>query len=125
MPLVDLETARGHLRVLHTDDDSQISLYLAAAESAVLEYLDRPVVEVGTTLPLPEQEGYDATAMVVTFPIIAAILLVMSDLYENREPDPKLTGDAVLPKTVRMLLAPWRVWRKFEEDCDYVGYNAL
>lgn len=121
MPLVDLETARAHLRVLHTDDDAQIEIYLAAAESVVLEYLDRPVVELETALPAPGAEGYDATAMVVTFPITAAILLVMSDLYENRTPDPKATVDVVLPKPVRMLLAPFRVWRTFEEDCDYVG----
>ena len=119
MPLVDLELARKHLRVFHTDDDTEIGLYLAAAESIVVEYLDRVVAASGTALPAVDDVGYDATAMLVTPPIVAAILLLLGDLYENREVPEKDAGDAILPPVVRRLLAPWRVWRTFEEDPIY------
>lgn len=111
MPLVSLETAKGHLRVLHDDDDTVIQLYLSAAESIVVEYVDRVVLPEGETLPVD-----DATAINVTPPITAAILLLVGDLYENRETDPDATGDAVLPKAARALLAPWRVWRTIDEE---------
>lgn len=110
MPLVSLEVVKRHLRVLHDDDDAQIELYAAAAESIVVEYVDRSVLAVGVTLPTD-----DALAMNITPAISAAILLLVGDLYENREADPDATGNAVLPKAVRALLAPWRVWRTLDE----------
>jgi hypothetical protein len=114
MPLLDLALVKGHLRVLGDDEDAQIALYQAAAESAVVEHLDRVVQ---TAEPLPAD---DDTAMIVTPDIQYAILLLVGELYDTREPDPKDTGDAVLPKGVRRLLAPYRVWRRFEEDDDVV-----
>lgn len=117
MALIDLDTLKAHLRVLHSDEDAEIELYGAAAEGIVVEYLDRVVVAADTTLPAEGEEGYDPTAIKVTKPIIAAILLVAGDLYEVREADPKLTGDAVLPRAVRALLAPYRVWRSLPEIC--------
>ena len=110
MPLVSLEVVKRHLRVLHDDDDAQIELYTAAAESIVVEYVDRAVLAVDATLPTD-----DALAMNTTPAIAAAILLLVGDLYENREADPDATGNAVLPKAVRALLAPWRVWRTLDE----------
>lgn len=116
MPLVDLDTLKKHLRVLHDDEDAEIELYGAAAEAVVIEHLDRIVVGADATLPTEGEDGYDPDAMNVTPTVVAAILLVTGDLYEVREPDPKLLGDAVLPRAVRMLLAPWRIWRTFKED---------
>lgn len=114
MPLVSLAAAKSHLRILHEDEDSQIELYTAAAESIVSEYLDRVVLPTGETLP--EDDVY---AMNITPAITAAVLLLVGDLYENREADPDATGNAVLPKAVRALLAPWRVWRMIDEEiCD-------
>ncbi|KQS74220.1 hypothetical protein ASG25_02040 [Rhizobium sp. Leaf384] len=120
MALVDLELARKHLRIFHEDEDAEIGVYLAAAESIVLEYLDRPVLPLGGTLPAPDTVGY---TMIVTPPIVAAVLLVLSDLYERREAPEKDAGDAVLQPTVRRLLAPYRVWRTSLEDetCTYVS----
>lgn len=108
MALVSLDRVKSHLRVFHTDDDAQIELYSAAAEAIVLEYLDRQVVDDDDE---PEGDGIKVTAA-----IVAAILLVTSDLYEFRETDPKATGDAMLPKSVRALLAPYRVWRTIPEE---------
>lgn len=109
MPIVDLETVKKHLRVFHDDEDAEIGIYRDAAESIIAEYLDREVVAIGAT-PTAD-DGIAATAS-----IVSAILLVTGDLYEVREPDPKATGDAVLPRAVRMLLAPWRVWRTPVDD---------
>ncbi|UHS56837.1 head-tail connector protein [Agrobacterium vaccinii] len=109
MPIVDLETVKKHLRVFHNDEDAEIEIYRDAAESIIAEYLDREVVAIGAT-PTAD-DGIAATAS-----IVSAILLVTGDLYEVREPDPKATGDAVLPRAVRMLLAPWRVWRAPVDD---------
>jgi hypothetical protein len=106
MPLVDLALAKRHLRVLHDDEDAEIELYTSAAENIVVEYLDRVVLPVGETLP-----SDDPTSMHVTTAITAAILLMLGDLYENREADRQQKSDAVMPPAVRALLAPWRVWR--------------
>lgn len=109
MPIVDLETVKKHLRVFHDDEDAEIGIYRDAAESIIAEYLDREVVANDAT---PTAEDGIAAAPA----IVSAILLVTGDLYEVREPDPKATGDAVLPRAVRMLLAPWRVWRTVADD---------
>ncbi len=115
MALLDLDIVKRHLRVFHPDDDAEIAAYQAAAESVVVEYLDRKVVAEGITLPGEGEPGYEPTAMVITPAIAAAVLLFVGDLYEFREPDPKAEGDAVLPRAVRSLLAPWRVWRTLPE----------
>ncbi|GHC61589.1 head-tail connector protein [Limoniibacter endophyticus] len=108
MALVDLDLLKRHLRVFHDDEDVELGLYLAASEAIVTEYIDREVVATGATPTLPD-------GIVIAPPITAAILLVAADLYEVREPDPKATGDAVLPRHVRALLAPYRVWRQHTE----------
>lgn len=116
MAIVDLDTLKKHLRVLHDDEDAEIEIYGAAAEAVVIEHLDRIVVAAHVALPVEGEPGYDPDAITATPTIVAAILLVTGDLYEVREPDPKLVGNAVLPRAVRMLLAPWRIWRPFKED---------
>jgi len=78
MALVGLELLKKHLRVFHDDEDAELEVYLAAAETIVTEYVDREIVATGA---------------------------------ENREPDMKAEGNAVLPRHVRALLAPYRVWR--------------
>jgi len=112
MNLVSLTLARKHLRVTHPDDDAEIEAYLAAAETIVTEYLDRAVYgPVDDSPPGAPPSGDDGTAIEVTPAITAAILLLLGDLYENREADQESKGDAVLPRAVRALLAPYRVWR--------------
>lgn len=111
MPLLTLDQVKGHLRVGFDDDDAEITIYRDASENAVVEYLDRPVYLTAEEIPAVDAEGYDAYAMVLTPAITGAILLLIGDFYEHREADPKLDGNAVLPRAVRSLLAPWRVWR--------------
>jgi len=115
MPLVNPVIVKRHLRVDFDDNDSEIAMYQAAAESIVVEYVDRIVLAEGVALPGPDDENYDEFTMNITPAITAAILLLVGDLYENREADPDATGNVVLPKAVRSLLAPWRVWRTLDE----------
>jgi len=117
MALVTMTLAKKHLRVLHDDDDAEIEAYLAAAETIVTEYVDRAVYgPVDDSPPGYPPSGDDGTAIEVTPAITAAILLLLGDLYENREADPESKGDAVLPRAVRALLAPYRVWRSCEDE---------
>lgn len=106
MNLVDLSILKKHLRIFHDDEDEELGVYRSTAEAIVVEHIDREVVATG--------EPTAADGIVITPPIVAAILLVAADLYENREPDMKAGGDAVLPRHVRALLAPYRVWRTLE-----------
>lgn len=113
MPLISLDMAKRHLRIDHDEDDIQVTMYAAAAESIVQEYVDRPLLATGSVIPDPN----DHDAIVVPPPAIAAILLVLGDLYEYREPGLRPSADPVLPPAVRALLAPYRIWRTFDEDC--------
>ncbi len=108
MALVDLDLVKRHLRVHHDDEDAEIGVYRDAAEIIAVEYLDREVVAAGET---PSVED----GIVVTPAITAAILLLVGDMYEVREPDQKQEG-AMLPRAVRALLAPYRVWRTYDPD---------
>lgn len=109
MALVDPTLVRRHLRVDGTDEDDTIAAYQAAAEFIVTEYLDR-VVQAAEPLP-PD----DSTAMLIEPPIVAAVLIVTADLFDNRNSE-EGGSEAVLSPTVRRLLAPYRVWRQYEED---------
>ena len=82
-----LAETKLHLRVDHGDEDSYITGLIDAAETSVLNYLDVP--------ELPD-----------TGPVMAAVLLLVGALYENREAvtDRPLADN---PLYVR-LLAPYR-----------------
>lgn len=107
MALLDIAVVRRHLRILHDDEDADIIVYQAAAESIVVDYIDREVIASGTPVT--------ADGIVIAPSITAAILLLIGDLYENREAYAGSKGDVLLPRAVRSLLAPYRIWRKMEE----------
>lgn len=74
MPVVvDLATAKAHLRVDHSDEDSLITGYIEAAEAHASEYMGRPLD--------PWNEDEDPAPATVK----QAILLAVGDFYENRE----------------------------------------
>jgi hypothetical protein len=75
MTVVTLDEAKAHLRVDGADDDADITLKLAAAEDDVSRYLGRPV-------PWTDADGVEVP---VPAAVKAAILLVLGDLYANRE----------------------------------------
>ena len=112
MPLLDIELVKAHLRVDAEDDATLIESYQAAAESAVAQYLDRDIYAPGDS-PAPDDEF----AIELQPPMVAAILLLIGDMYAVREPDAKLDGSAVFPRAVRALLAPYRVWRTVSDGC--------
>jgi len=114
MPLVDPALVKKHLRVLHDDDDAEIQAYQAAAESIIVEYLDRSVLESGSNVPAPGDDGYEQYTIIITPAITAAILLLVGELYEHRESGAASFEAPVLPPAVRALLAPWRVWRSLD-----------
>ena len=74
MTWVTLEQAKAHLRVLHSHDDDYISQLISIAAQHVLDYTDRadddPLLWSGSELKAP---------------IMAAMLLLIGDLYANRE----------------------------------------
>ena len=88
MPKTSLTRVKEHLRVVDATEDSLIGIYLDASEEHVEKWCDR---EFGTPLPAS---------------VTGAVLLLVGDLYENRE--------AMLPQTmvdnptVNRLLQPFR-----------------
>lgn len=48
--LLDLSTAKAHLRVLESDEDTLITLYIGASEGAAVSYLNRKLYADSTAL---------------------------------------------------------------------------
>ena len=89
---VSLERAKSHLRVLHDDEDADIQAYLNAAEAYVLKYCNRETIPVGAT------SVFEASA-----------LLVLGDLYENRESQADIS--LYENKSAHRLVDPYRFLR--------------
>ena len=74
MTWVTLEQAKAHLRVLHSHDDAYITTLISIAAQHMLDYTDRadddPLFWSGSELKAP---------------IMAAMLLLIGDMYANRE----------------------------------------
>lgn len=107
--LVTLQEAKAHLRVDGDDDDADITLKLRAAEEMAVAYLDRAVY--------PSQAALDAAVaadaagpdpMVCTFAVRAGILLILGDLYANREEVATGTIATQMPTGARACLRPLR-----------------
>lgn len=88
MTTVTLDEAKLHMRVDHDDEDQYIEGLILAAETHIGMYL-------GENLPDP-----------MPAPVKAAVLLLVGDLYENRERQ----GDRTLTEgtAYALLLAPYR-----------------
>lgn len=99
MAIVRREQVKKHLRLSLEDasEDDILDLYGGAAEDAVSQYLNRPI-------PWQDGGGQD---LEVPRAVVAAILLTIGDLYENREGAFIGTIHTVNP-TVRSLLNPYR-----------------
>lgn len=86
IPLVTLEQAKGHLRVVSNVEDDDIALKLSAASELAVRYLDRPVYATADALQTAVLEGTAGDeAIVCTDMIRAGILLILGDMYANRE----------------------------------------
>lgn len=108
MLLVDLATAKLHLRVDDATEDTIITLYLGAAQASAVEYLNRNVYATQGELDAAA-EAPPADPMVVNDAVKAAILLLVGHLYANREEAAVGLSVASLPVNSRVLLQPYRV----------------
>ena len=108
MHLVTIDQARAHVHAF-PHDDSQLELYVGAAEQAAQDFLNRRVYADADALAEAVLDGSaGCDPMVVNDAIKAAILLLTGHLYRNRE---AVTGESVneLPLGVHALLWPHRV----------------
>lgn len=107
MSLIDLATAKLHLRVDDDAEDALIELYIEAAETAAADFLNRNVYATPDDLAAAD-EVPEALPMVVNAAVRAAILLILGHLYANRE-DVVSTAVNKLPMGAHSLLYPHRV----------------
>lgn len=98
MAIVDLESAKEHLRVDHDQDDAQILIKLEQASAIVVNYLNKPV----GTWELGAETDVDSDTDDAPYPVQAATLLVLGALYRDRE------GGDPLSQAVKDLLARYR-----------------
>lgn len=99
MDVVTLEQAKEHLRVTNSAEDNLIRLYIKAATSYIIKFLNRD--------DLP---GEDESPLYIPDDIKAAGLLIIGGMYEVRED--KIVGqlNAVVENPAAMaLLHPHRV----------------
>src|SRR5690606_18615425 len=111
--LVSLQEASDHLRRDTADDDNDLMLKIQAASRFVVNYLDSdifPVYSDGEPV-----EDSDGIVVDVPFDIKAATLLIIGELYANRDAPsfrdgdtaPRL-GDIIMPRSAHLLLDHYR-----------------
>lgn len=78
--LINLDVAKQHLRVDHTDDDTDIQRKIDQASAIVLDYIKKTI-----GAPDPDDPSIvDWTPDTVPGPVAAAIELMLSKLYDDR-----------------------------------------
>lgn len=104
MSIIDLTTAKNHLRVDTADDDALIQLYLDAAEKAAGSHCNRTFYADDTAM------GADADGLVLPDEpaVMAAVLLTLGHLYENRASVDTVQKQE-LPLGLASLLQPYRI----------------
>lgn len=111
MMLVTLQEASEHLRRDTTDDDQDLTLKIRAASAAVRRYLkDVSPYERDSNGDVVVDSSGDPE---VLFEVRAAVLLLLGELYKNREGEqggeiPTQWGYGYLPRPVVALLYPLR-----------------
>ena len=115
MMYVTLECAKQHLNMDHDQDDSLIEVYARAASGAVKNYLksaspyeverdvnDNPILDSsGDPIYVLDSSG----DRVLSYPVVAATLLMVGFLYKDRDENPdQAFQQGYLPKPVTALL---------------------
>lgn len=111
--LVSLQEASDHVRRDTDDDDNDLELKVKAASRFVVNYLDTDVFELDSNdEPVEDSDG---VVIDVPFDIKAATLLIIGELYANRDAPsfrdgdtaPRL-GDIIMPRSAHLLLDYYR-----------------
>lgn len=108
MSLIDLDTAKMHLRVYGDEENDLIEIYLAAAEAAAIQFVNRSVYATQADMDAAE-EPEKACPMVINAAVKAAILLTLGHLYANRENVVIGSISTDLEMGAHSLLWPYRV----------------
>ncbi|MTI12636.1 head-tail connector protein [Sansalvadorimonas verongulae] len=101
MQFLTIEQIKQQCRIEHDEEDSLLEFYGRAAESVVVKDLNRNVY----TSAVPDD---DSTGIVISEDIKAAMLLMVAQLYENREVTSELTMKEV-PMAYDYLLGSYRI----------------
>jgi len=110
MPVVTLDDAKLHLRVIGDDENSLINRLVEAAQEQAQAYVNRNVYESQAALEAAVAAGTAGCApMVANASFRSAMLLIVGHLYGNREEVVVGTSVAQLPYASQSLLAPWRI----------------
>lgn len=119
MMYVTLARAKQHLNMDHDEDDSLIEIYTQAASGAVKNYLksaspyeverdsnDDPILDSsGDPVYVVDSSG----DKLVSYPVQAAVLLMVGFLYKDRDENPdQAFAQGYLPNPVTALLYPLR-----------------
>ena len=109
MTVISLDTAIQHLRA-EDDDAEYVSTLLEAAEDVAVQFLNRRFYASTSSLDAAISAG-DAglSPILITGSIRSACLLILGNLYSNREDS--LVGDdfSSMPAGSRTLLTPYRI----------------
>lgn len=105
--LVSLAKASAHLRQDTDDDDADLTLKIHAASGAVINYLKAGATFLDSSDDVETDSFGDPIG--VPYEVEAAVLLLLGDLYANREPqDTDVWDRGYLPRAVTALLYPLR-----------------
>ena len=102
--IVSLSEIKTHLRIDHSDSDSDLQLYILAAEADVGNFLNRSLSSWG---PEGSPVGGSPSAAVPE-PVRHAVKMIVGDLYENREAANADITIHINP-TCQRLLFPYRI----------------
>lgn len=104
MSIVTLATAKAHLRVDTSDEDTLIQLYLNASEISANNYLARTIYVTEQAKTAADDED----GVVMNDAIRSAILLQLGTLYRDREATAE-RPTSELAMGAKYLLDPYRV----------------
>jgi hypothetical protein len=110
MSLIDINLAKKHLKADSTYEDDLVQLYLDAAESSAVQFLNRQLFASSAELDAAVAAGTAGDdPMVVNAQIKAAILLTLTDLYSIRSNTVVGQSVAELPSGAQTYLWPFRI----------------
>jgi len=110
MAFITTDQAKLHLRVDDADEDAVIEIYLGAAESMAVEFINRAVYESAGAMEAAIEAGTAGDyPMVINDGIKGAILLILGHLYVNRSSVVHAVPNIqALPLGSQALLQPFR-----------------